>query len=116
MLQKLLADRFKLVTHRITKELHGYALVVARNGPKIKTATELKEAPPLPEYMKGGDSSPLRRPDFAFERGQGYGRGYWTWGFPVTISRYALRNAGHFCSRQDRDDRKLLFRLQIPQG
>ena len=54
MLQKLLADRFKLVTHRITKELHGYALVVARNGPKIKTATELKEAPPLPEYLKGG--------------------------------------------------------------
>jgi uncharacterized protein (TIGR03435 family) len=57
MLQRLLADRFKLVAHRITKELQGYALVVAKNGPKIKTATALKEAPPMPEYIKGGTSA-----------------------------------------------------------
>jgi uncharacterized protein (TIGR03435 family) len=35
MLQALLADRFKLVTHMETRELPIYALVVAKNGPLI---------------------------------------------------------------------------------
>ena len=40
MLQKLLADRFKLKLHESSKETRGYALVVARGGPKMKEATE----------------------------------------------------------------------------
>jgi len=36
MLQTLLADRFQLKLHHETKELPVYALVVARNGPKLK--------------------------------------------------------------------------------
>jgi uncharacterized protein (TIGR03435 family) len=40
MIQSLLADRFKLVVHRDKKEFPVYALVVAKNGPK------LKESPP----------------------------------------------------------------------
>jgi uncharacterized protein (TIGR03435 family) len=44
MIQSLLAERFKLVLHRDKKEFPVYALVVAKNGPK------LKESPP--------DSSP----------------------------------------------------------
>jgi uncharacterized protein (TIGR03435 family) len=35
MIQKLLADRFKLVFHRDKKELSVYALVVVRSGPKL---------------------------------------------------------------------------------
>src|SRR5580704_10742889 len=38
MLQALLADRFKLILHRETKELPMYALVVAKNGPKFKSS------------------------------------------------------------------------------
>jgi bla regulator protein blaR1 len=34
-LQALLADRFHLAIHRETKEQQGYALVVAKGGPKI---------------------------------------------------------------------------------
>jgi uncharacterized protein (TIGR03435 family) len=35
MVQKLLADRFKLTFHRDTKELSVYALVVGKTGPKL---------------------------------------------------------------------------------
>ena len=35
MLQSMLADRFKLALHHETKELPIYALVVAKNGPKL---------------------------------------------------------------------------------
>ena len=35
MLRTLLAERFKLTLHHQSKELSGYALVVAKNGPKI---------------------------------------------------------------------------------
>jgi uncharacterized protein (TIGR03435 family) len=36
MLQKLLADRFKLKLHQAPKEQSGYDLVVAKGGPKLK--------------------------------------------------------------------------------
>ena len=40
MLQALLAERFQLVIRRETRELPVYALVVAKNGPKFKDASE----------------------------------------------------------------------------
>ncbi len=38
MLQRLLADKFKLKFHWETREIDGFALVVAKNGPKIRQA------------------------------------------------------------------------------
>jgi uncharacterized protein (TIGR03435 family) len=52
MLQALLVDRFKLATHRETKELAVYALVVDRNGLKLK---------PAEGFGTGVSSSPTRR-------------------------------------------------------
>jgi uncharacterized protein (TIGR03435 family) len=43
-LQRFLAERFKLVTHRETQQRKGYALVVAKSGPKMKAA---KDGPPM---------------------------------------------------------------------
>jgi uncharacterized protein (TIGR03435 family) len=39
MLQNLLVDRFKLKFHQETKDMPGFALSVAKNGPKLKEAT-----------------------------------------------------------------------------
>jgi uncharacterized protein (TIGR03435 family) len=47
MLQALLADRFKLTFHRETKELPAYFLVIAKNGPKLKSEG--------PEYVGPSD-------------------------------------------------------------
>jgi uncharacterized protein (TIGR03435 family) len=40
MIQVLLADRFHLRFHRVTKTLQEYALVVANGGPKLQAASE----------------------------------------------------------------------------
>ena len=40
MLQKLLADRFRMTVHRETKELPIYALVVGKGGHKLKQSAE----------------------------------------------------------------------------
>jgi uncharacterized protein (TIGR03435 family) len=52
MLQTLLVDRFKIATHRETKELAVYALVVDRNGLKLK---------PAEGFETSVSSSPKRR-------------------------------------------------------
>jgi len=49
MLQALLAERFKLVIHRETKDHSVYALVVAKGGPKMKEAEPDPAAPTEPE-------------------------------------------------------------------
>ena len=38
MLQALLADRFKLLVHRDTKEISAYSLVLAKSGAKLKAS------------------------------------------------------------------------------
>jgi uncharacterized protein (TIGR03435 family) len=39
MLQTLLKERFHLALRRDTRELPGYALIVAKNGPKLRSST-----------------------------------------------------------------------------
>jgi len=52
MLQALLADRLKLALHRETRDLNVYALVIAKNGPKLQ---ESKPGDTYPNGFKGPD-------------------------------------------------------------
>ncbi len=60
MLQTLLAERFKLVVRRETKDQSVYALVVAKGGLKLKEAEPdppaLEAAPEVPEAPKKGET------------------------------------------------------------
>jgi uncharacterized protein (TIGR03435 family) len=42
MLRRLLADRFNLKVHRERRQVRVYALVVARGGPKMKAASDVR--------------------------------------------------------------------------
>ena len=52
MMQTLLADRFKLVTHRVTKELPSYILTVAKGGPKFTESASEGEADIKPDQNR----------------------------------------------------------------
>lgn len=52
MLQALLEERFKLALQRVTKELPVYALVIAKNGPKLQ---ESKAGETYPNGFTGPD-------------------------------------------------------------
>jgi len=58
MLQNLLAERFKLTLHREKKDLPMYALVVGKNGPKLKESVE----EPAPKEGDGGPAGPSPAP------------------------------------------------------
>jgi len=63
MFQNLLADQFKLALHRESRLLPGYALVIAKNGPKVQPA---KPGDTYPNGIKGPDGSPGGPHRFAF--------------------------------------------------
>ncbi|MGB7281171.1 MAG: M56 and DUF3738 domain-containing protein [Candidatus Acidiferrum sp.] len=87
MLQALLADRFKLVIHRETKELPVYALVVAKNGPKLH---ESKPGDTYSAGMKGIDGRPAGA-GMMMMRGNGG---------PLTGQGIPIANLAHVLSMQ----------------
>lgn len=56
MLQNLLVERFRMVVRREPKEVAGYEMTVAKDGPK------LRESPPLAEGAPEIPSAPRERP------------------------------------------------------
>jgi uncharacterized protein (TIGR03435 family) len=56
MLQTMLADRFQLKVHRETQEVQGYALIIAKNGPRLKEASGDLEPPHFGAGIQGKSS------------------------------------------------------------
>ena len=50
MMHGLLAERFKLVVHRETRELVAYTLMADSSGPKVRVVT--KDGPADPTHSK----------------------------------------------------------------
>lgn len=55
MLQTLLAERFKLVVHRETKEIPAYSLVLAKSGPRLKVAAADRKSGMAETVGPGGE-------------------------------------------------------------
>ncbi len=62
MLQNLLAERFKLTLHREKKELPMFALVVGKNGPKMKESPP--DDPSVKDAAKDAGAAPAEPPKF----------------------------------------------------
>ena len=65
MLRNLITQRFGLQYHAGKKEITGYSLVIAMNGPKLKASAEQGEAeyaPPKPPTGVGKDGFPIYPP------------------------------------------------------
>ena len=86
MLQSLLRDRFSLAYHFEKKQMQGYELVVAKNGPKLKESSESGRPAEASSAHRdgtgsawhgGGNDGPheLTRPGLMFFNGQGKYRG-----------------------------------------
>jgi len=69
MLQNLLKERFQLASHRDRKEQSIYALVVGKNGPKLKVSQDQSDpaaappTPPGPGPVAAPDAPPPGPPD-----------------------------------------------------
>lgn len=63
MFQNLLADQFKVALHRESRLLPGYALVIAKNGPKVQPS---KPGDTYPNGIKGLDGLPAGPHRFNF--------------------------------------------------
>ncbi len=65
MLRNLITERFGLQYHAGKKEITGYSLVIAMNGPKLKASADQGEAeyaPPKPPTGVGKDGFPIYPP------------------------------------------------------
>ena len=65
MLRNLITERFGLQHHAGKKEIAAYALVVARNGPKLKVSADQSDAAwarPQPPTGRGKDGFPILAP------------------------------------------------------
>lgn len=69
MIQSLLAERFRLATHRETKELPSYELRVSKNGHKMKEALPIVPTPDNPAQNGEGSINSQKLPEIKQEKG-----------------------------------------------
>jgi uncharacterized protein (TIGR03435 family) len=75
MFQTLLIERFKLQTHRETREQPTYALVVARNGLKVSPVNPERDVEPGGTFTASGGGSAAQGVGVDLGRGSSYSLG-----------------------------------------
>jgi bla regulator protein BlaR1 len=100
MLQSMLADRCKLVAHRVPSTIAGFALVVGKRGSHLTLSTPGAPLPPGMKLPDGGVQLPRRRggpPEFHFYNATmadlAYGLSGGTMGHPI-VDKTGL--TGHY--------------------
>jgi len=94
LLQSLLADRFQLKLTRGTKELPAYALVVAKNGPKLQEAKPVDTPTDAPSAPGGHPHGPMMRMGRGELNGQGVGLGFLASVLSQQLGRQVLDQTG----------------------
>ena len=61
MFRALLADRFRMTAHRVTKDLDGFALTLAKSGIKIKEAKRGRPSPANARMVRQNAAHRFRR-------------------------------------------------------
>jgi hypothetical protein len=113
MFRALFADRFRMTAHRVTKDLDGFALTLAKTGLKIKEAKEGDPPPPMPEWFAKIQPTAFEGKVQATMEGRGVGALNWP---PRNHGGFGPHHrpgaAGLHC-RRDRPYRQILLRLEI---
>jgi uncharacterized protein (TIGR03435 family) len=92
MLRRLLEERFGLKTHTDTKTTNGYALVVAKDGPKLKPAVEPTAPLDREEIPRQLLEQSRKRVEELSKAGPM--RGYRSWGSNQTTMAGVAENVG----------------------
>jgi uncharacterized protein (TIGR03435 family) len=91
MFQALLGDRFKMTSHRVSREANGYLLTVAKGGPKIHEVKDGDQPAPMPEWLPRTDAARLEGKVVATMPGRG-----------VTAITMRRATISHFCEGLER--------------
>ncbi len=94
MLQSLLADRFQLKLTQGTKEMPAYALVVAKNGPKLQEAKPVDTQAEAPSAPGGHPHGPMIRMGRGEVSGQGVGASFLASVLSQQLGRTVLDKTG----------------------
>ena len=65
MFLSLLTERFKLAAHRETRQISGYALIIGKDGPKLKPAVSPQPGPNFRALAGHAEGTSVSMPDLA---------------------------------------------------
>jgi uncharacterized protein (TIGR03435 family) len=93
MLQALLADRFKLKLHHESKEVEGYALVIATSGPKLIGTKDSSSLPRIRRTPSAPGLTTIRAENTAMEA---WARALSTMGIGIVVDMTKLQGRYDF--------------------
>jgi uncharacterized protein (TIGR03435 family) len=113
MLRRLLEERFGLRTHPETKTTGGYALIVGKDGARLKPATEPSGAPLDKEEMQKRAEERMRRRMDEMKKSGVMQRGFSSWGSSQATSAQIAENVGRMIKAAVADETGLTGKYDV---